>query len=138
MRASTWPVPIVGCSSNRNDAGVTDMHAHIIVSRKDRSNTMKLSPKTNHRNTGKGAVKGGFDRTDFFRKCEAGFDLRTNYCRDVKESFEYLNTMKNGTPAEIQRQVFRAVEMKAKRETAKEITQKVTKKIVKGMGGMGL
>lgn len=123
---------------NRNDAGVTDMHAHIIVSRKDRSNTMKLSPKTNHRNTGKGAVKGGFDRTDFFRKCEAGFDLRTNYCRDVKESFEYLNTMKNGTPAEIQRQVFRAVEMKAKRETAKEITQKVTKKIVKGMGGMGL
>lgn len=42
------------------------MHAHIIVSRKDRSNTKKLSPKTNH--TGKkncGNVKGGFDRTDF-------------------------------------------------------------------------
>lgn len=87
---------------NRNDAGVTDMHAHIIVSRKDRSNTMKLSPKTNHRSTGKGAVKGGFDRTEFFRKCEAGFDLRTNYRRDIKESFEYLNAMKNGTPAEIQ------------------------------------
>lgn len=123
---------------NRNDTGVTDMHAHIIVSRKDRSNTMKLSPKTNHRSTGKGAVKGGFDRTDFFRKCEAGFDLRTNYRRDIKESFEYLNAMKNGTPAEIQKQALRAVQYQAKREAEKEITNKVAKKIVKGIGGRGL
>jgi hypothetical protein len=123
---------------NRNDAGVTDMHAHIIVSRKDRSNTMKLSPKTNHRSTGKGAVKGGFDRTEFFRKCEAGFDLRTNYRRDIKESFEYLNAMKNGTPAEIQKQALRAVQYQAKREAEKEITNKVAKKIVKGIGGRGL
>lgn len=50
----------------RKGADRYDMHAHIIVSRKDRSNTRKLSPKTNH--TGKkncGNVKGGFDRTDF-------------------------------------------------------------------------
>lgn len=119
-------------------AGVTDMHAHIIVSRKDRSNTIKLSPKTNHRNTGKGAVKGGFDRTEFFRKCETGFDLRTNYRRDVKESFEYLNAMKNGTPAEIKKQASRAVQYQARREAEKEITNKVVKKIVKGIGGRGL
>lgn len=53
---------------NRDGDSDSDMHAHIIVSRKDRSNTRKLSPKTNH--TGKkncGNVKGGFDRTDFFR-----------------------------------------------------------------------
>lgn len=123
---------------NRNDAGLTDMHAHIIVSRKDRSNTMKLSPKTNHRSTGKGAVKGGFDRTDFFWKCETRFDLRTNYRRDIKESFEYLNAMKNGTPAEIQKQALRAVQYQAKREAEKEITNKVAKKIVKGIGGRGL
>lgn len=51
---------------NRDGDSESDMHAHIIVSRKDRSNTKKLSPKTNH--TGKkncGNVKGGFDRTDF-------------------------------------------------------------------------
>lgn len=64
----------------RKGADRYDMHAHIIVSRKDRSNTRKLSPKTNH--TGKkncGNVKGGFDRTDFFRKCETSFDKRTGY-----------------------------------------------------------
>ena len=65
---------------NRDGDSESDMHAHIIVSRKDRSNTKKLSPKTNH--TGKkncGNVKGGFDRTDFFRKCESSFDRRKNF-----------------------------------------------------------
>lgn len=72
---------------NRDKESDSDMHAHIIVSRKDRSNTRKLSPKTNH--TGKkncGNVKSGFDR-------------------EPEESFDYLNAMKNGTPAEIFRQV---------------------------------
>lgn len=85
------------------------MHAHIIVSRKDRSNTKKLSPKTNH--TGKkncGNVKGGFDRTDFFRKCESSFDRRMGFDREPEESFDYLNAVKNGNPAEIARQVERA------------------------------
>ena len=86
----------------RKGADRYDMHAHIIVSRKDRSNTRKLSPKTNH--TGKkncGNVKGGFDRTDFFRKCETSFDKRTGYDRAPEQTFDYLNTMKNGTPKEI-------------------------------------
>lgn len=82
----------------RKGADRYDMHAHIIVSRKDRSNTRKLSPKTNH--TGKkncGNVKGGFDRTDFFRKCESSFDKRTGYDRAPEQTFDYLNTMKNGS-----------------------------------------
>ena len=86
----------------RKGADRYDMHAHIIVSRKDRSNTRKLSPKTNH--TGKkncGNVKGGFDRTDFFRKCETSFDKRTGYDRAPEQTFDYLNTMKNGSPKEI-------------------------------------
>lgn len=89
-----------------NRDGDSDMHAHIIVSRKDRSNTRKLSPKTNH--TGKkncGNVKGGFDRTDFFRKCESSFDRRMGFAREPEESFDYLNAVKNGSPAEIARQV---------------------------------
>lgn len=122
----------------RNADGQTDMHAHVIISRKDRSNKIKLSPQTNHRNTGKGAVKGGFDRTNFFRTCETRFDARIGYRRDIKESFEYLNAMKHGTPAEIQKQVARAIQQEAQREAAKDITKKVAKKVVKGMGGMGL
>ena len=46
------------------------MHAHIIVSRKDLNNKIKLSPQTNHRGTKKGAVKGGFNRTAFYNKSE--------------------------------------------------------------------
>ena len=94
---------------NRDGDSDSDMHAHIIVSRKDRSNTRKLSPKTNH--TGKkncGNVKGSFDRTDFFRKCESSFDRRMGFDREPEESFDYLNAVKNGNPAEIARQVERA------------------------------
>lgn len=101
---------------NRDGDSDSDMHAHIIVSRKDRSNTKKLSPKTNH--TGKkncGNVKGGFDRTDFFRKCESSFDKRTGYERDPAQSFDYLNAMKNGSPEDIARQVERAERVRHER-----------------------
>ena len=122
----------------RTGERLNDMHAHIIVSRKDRANRLKLSPKTNHRGTAKGAVRGGFDRTDFFRKCESRFDVRMGYRRDVRESFDYLNAMKNGTAAEIRAQAVRVVQQEAAREVGREVSKSVTKKIVKGMGGMGL
>lgn len=73
-----------------------NMHCHIIVSRKDQANKIKLSPLTNHRNTKKGAIKGGFDRTNLFQSVEQGFDKLFNYDRLLDESFEYYNTMKNG------------------------------------------
>jgi hypothetical protein len=44
------------------ETGQADLHAHILVSRKDISNKLKLSPATNHRGTQKGAVRGGFDQ----------------------------------------------------------------------------
>ena len=47
-------------------------------------------------------MKGGFDRTDFFRKCESSFDKRTGYDRAPEQTFDYLNTMKNGSPKEIE------------------------------------
>jgi len=76
------------------------MHCHLIVSRKDQSNKKKLSPLTNHKNTKKGSIKGGFDRTNLFRQAEQGFDKLFNYNRPITESFEYYNTMKNGTIAD--------------------------------------
>ena len=74
-----------------------NMHCHLIVSRKDQTNKKKLSPLTNHKNTKKGAIKGGFDRNNLFKQAEQGFDKLFSYNRPLSESFEYYNTMKNGS-----------------------------------------
>ncbi|KAA6329316.1 hypothetical protein EZS27_021868 [termite gut metagenome] len=73
------------------------MHCHLIVSRKDQSGKKKLSPLTNHKNTNKGAIKGGFDRKNLFQQVESGFDKLFGYQRDLQETFVYYNTMKNGS-----------------------------------------
>lgn len=85
---------------DRSENTEGNMHCHIIVSRKDQANKIKLSPLTNHRNTKKGAIKGGFDRTNLFQQVEQGFDKLFNYNRPLSESFEYYNTMKNGNISE--------------------------------------
>lgn len=82
---------------DRSENADNNMHCHIIVSRKDQSNKIKLSPLTNHRNTKKGVIKGGFDRTNLFQQVEKGFDELFNYERSLSESFEYSNIMKNGS-----------------------------------------
>lgn len=74
-----------------------NMHCHLIVSRKDQYNKKKLSPLTNHKNTKNGVIKGGFDRVNLFRQAEQGFDKLFGYNRQLSESFEYSNTMKNGS-----------------------------------------
>lgn len=81
----------------RSENTENNMHCHIIVSRKDQSNKKKLSPLTNHKNTKKGTVKGGFDRTNLFQQAEKGFDKLFNYDRPLNESFECYNAMKNGS-----------------------------------------
>ena len=74
-----------------------NIHCHLIVSHKDQSNKVKISPLTNHRNTKKGVITGGFDRTALFKNVEKGFDKLFGYHRQLSETFEYCNTMKNGT-----------------------------------------
>jgi len=74
-----------------------NMHCHLIVSRKDQSNKIKISPLTNHKNTKKGTVKGGFDRKNLFQQVEQGFDKLFDYKRELTETFKYCNTMKNGS-----------------------------------------
>ena len=85
---------------DRSESRKYNMHCHLIVSRKDQENKKKLSPLTNHRNTKKGAIKGGFDRTNLFQQAEKGFDRLFSYNRPIVESFEYYNTMKNGSITE--------------------------------------
>ena len=74
-----------------------NMHCHLIVSRKDQSNKKKLSPLTNHKDTKKGMVTGGFDRVSLFQQAEQGFDKLFGYNRQRSESFDYHNTIKNGS-----------------------------------------
>jgi|SRR2546428_4185534 len=73
------------------------MHVQIIVSRKDSSNSIKLSPLNNSRGKNEEHSKkvGQFDRTAFKHTSEEVFDLQFGYERDLKETFRYANTQKN-------------------------------------------
>ncbi len=84
---------------NRSDNKL-NMHCHLIVSRKDQTNKKKLSPLTNHKNTKKGTVTGGFNRVNLFQQAEQGFDQLFDYNRQQSESFDYHNTIKNGSISE--------------------------------------
>lgn len=71
-------------------------HVHIIVSRKDASNTYSLSPGSRYRSSevvmhGK-IVKRGFERDQFFDKAEKTFDKLFYYNRNYVESYEARKT----------------------------------------------
>ncbi|WP_417858620.1 MobB family relaxase [Xanthomarina gelatinilytica] len=66
-------------------------HIHIIVSRKDASNTFSLSPGSKYKSSevimnGK-IVKRGFDRDQFFKKAEQAFDRTFGYHRNFVETY---------------------------------------------------
>lgn len=103
----------------RGDKAGYNMHAHIIVSRKDISNKIKISPKTNHRDTKKGIVRGGFDRTEFYQNIEETFDAKFRYERDVTESFKYNNAIKNGSIDNIKDIVKESVIEKSQKEKSR-------------------
>ncbi|WP_142784114.1 MobB family relaxase [Changchengzhania lutea] len=67
-------------------------HIHIIVSRKDASNSVSLSPGSKYKASevemhGK-IVKRGFDRDSFFEKAENTFDKTFAYKRNYAESYK--------------------------------------------------
>lgn len=67
-------------------------HIHIIVSRKDASNTFSLSPGSKHKASevemhGKN-VKRGFDRDKFFESAEKTFDKTFGYQRNFAETYK--------------------------------------------------
>ena len=75
------------------------MHIQIIVSRKDATNSIKLSPLNNSK--GKNQLHsqkvGQFDRTAFKQTAEMLFDKAFGYERELKETFKYANTLKHGS-----------------------------------------
>jgi Family of unknown function (DUF5712) len=74
------------------------MHVQIIVSRKDASNSIKLSPLNNSRgkNQAHSLKVGQFDRTAFKQSAEKRFDQIFSYERELQETFKYANTLKHG------------------------------------------
>ena len=74
------------------------MHIQIIVSRKDSSNSIKLSPLNNSKgsNQAHSLKVGQFDRVAFKQSAENLFDALFSYDRDLKETFLFANTMQHG------------------------------------------
>lgn len=94
------------------------MHIQIVVSRKDITNRIKLSPQNTSRgrNTAHSRKMGQFDRTAFKQSGETLFDEMFAFERNLKESMEYANTMKNGTLEQRSRLLSRAKDQDTHRE----------------------
>lgn len=79
-------------------------HAHVIVSRKDITQRLKLDPTTKERSTqrtiGGNAYQIGFDRKKWTNSNQKSFDVLFNYNRTEKEKFENQIILKNGSPRE--------------------------------------
>lgn len=87
------------------------MHAHIIISRRDMDNSISLSPKSNHRK-GKGVIAHGFNRDQFSNNCEKAFDVMMDYSRSVEESYKYRNAVKNGSYEDVAQVTTQAIQEK--------------------------
>lgn len=72
-------------------------HIHLIVSRKDRTNSVSLSPGSKYRASevkiGGKVVKRGFDRDRFFQEAEKRFDKRFAYKRNFVEKYTSRKTL---------------------------------------------
>lgn len=74
------------------------MHVQVIVSRKDATNKIKLSPMNNSRgkNAEHSKKMGQFDRVAFKQSGESLFDRKFGFDRQLKETLAYANVQKNG------------------------------------------
>lgn len=75
------------------------MHVQVIVSRKDISDKIKLSPQNTSRgrNARHSKKMGQFDRLAFKQSGETVFDQLFGFKRSLKETLAYSNAQKNGT-----------------------------------------
>jgi hypothetical protein len=67
-------------------------HIHFIIARKTADGDNRIAPTTKN--------KKEFNQVDFFEKVEHNLDENFHIDREIKNTFEYQNTMKNGTAAE--------------------------------------
>lgn len=75
-------------------------HFHVLIARKTKDEKHKISPLSNHKDTQKGAVKGGFERVKLAENIEKSFDKHFKHERSQEQSFKYRNDMKKGIKPE--------------------------------------
>ena len=79
-------------------------HVHLIVSRKDKTQKLKLTPTTKERSTtrtiGGNTYHVGFDRMKWINMNEKSFDDFFQYKRNKREKFINQYILKNGSPKE--------------------------------------
>jgi hypothetical protein len=80
--------------TNENKPGL-NWHVNVLVSRKDKTQKLKLSPLPTIRKGGNGPKKIDFDRNKFRQSSEDVFDKMFKYTRLTVDSFEYQNALKN-------------------------------------------
>jgi len=115
-------------------------HIQIIVSRKDITNTIKLSPQ----NTSKGKNKahsaklGEFNRTAFKQSGETLFDDFFDFNRGLKDTLAYANTMKNGTVTQkTQMNLLENISyQKAEKHTISDLGKSVAQGLFESVGEM--
>lgn len=114
-----------------------NLHVHIVVSRKTTNGKVKISPMTNHKTTQKGAVKGGFTRTDFYNLAEKSFDLIFDYKRKFEDTFQFKNEMKKAKPYEIAELIklkssknFEIENEKSKQKLESDLLEEILTKII--------
>ncbi|WP_288879234.1 DUF5712 family protein [Pedobacter panaciterrae] len=92
------------------------MHIQIIVSRKDITNKIKLSPmnKSKGRNAEHSLKMGEFNRSAFKQSGELVFDRMFGFERPLNQTFKYANIQKNGSLKQ---------QLHLHRETGKELPQ---------------
>ncbi|MBS1504441.1 MAG: molybdopterin-guanine dinucleotide biosynthesis protein MobB [Bacteroidetes bacterium] len=75
------------------------LHIQVIVSRKDITNKIKLSPmnKSRGRNAEHSQKLGQFDRSAFKQSGENVFDKQFGFERGLSDTFRYANSQKKGT-----------------------------------------
>jgi len=75
------------------------LHVQVIVSRKDATNTIKLSPMNTSRGKNEEHSKkmGQFDRVAFKQCGETLFDELFEFDRQLKDTMAYVNAQKNGS-----------------------------------------
>jgi len=98
-------------------------HIHIVVSRKDVTQKLKLSPLTNWRKTPEKNNSGsptpkGFDRVNLFNAAEREFDLffECAHLRKEEETFNYRNKEKKNKKLKKEQEVERGLEPLKERE----------------------
>jgi len=118
-------------------------HIHVIVSRTEnlaryferkksgeveRKNPYHLSPLTNHKNTERGVVMGGFERRQYSERVEQAFDQAFAYKRPLVETFRYAHTMQHGTPedcAALRVQAIQEQQRQAEQQAAQQKQQAI-------------